>query len=218
MSSLRGVFRGWLVASWTAIALGCLLSLVGCAAMAQQSTQPYGPQDVAAFLGTWCAQGDPSKQASIATGQGMFLTLTNETGSTSYGHLQAPGQIIAPEWQFVVGRLSPDGSQINWSNGSMWARCPSGGAWPGWPGHFPQLTGTWFANGDRSRRCSISQQQGSLNLQNEMGQTANGSFVRKRDITTNWNGTVINGHLSRDGNRVDWSNGTYWVRDVVYTQ
>ena len=46
----------------------------------------------------------------------------------------------------------------------------------------------------------------------------NGSFVRRRDITTNWNGTVINGHLSRDGNRIDWSNGTYWVRDVVYTQ
>jgi hypothetical protein len=218
MSSLRGVFGSWLVASWTAITLGCLLSLVGCAAMAQQSTQPYGPQDVAAFLGTWCAQGDPSKQASIAAGQGMFLTLTNEAGSTSYGHLQAPGQIIAPEWQFVVGRLSPDGSQINWSNGSMWARCPAGGAWPGWPGYFPQLTGTWFANGDRSRRCSISQQQGSLSLQNEVGQGANGSFVRRRDISTNWNGTVINGHLSRDGNRIDWSNGTYWVRDVVYTQ
>ena len=90
--------------------------------------------------------------------------------------------------------------------------------WPGWPGYAPQLTGTWFANGDRSRRCSISQQQGSLNLQNEVGQTANGSFVRRRDITTNWNGTVINGHLSRDGNRIDWSNGTYWQRDVVYTQ
>jgi len=199
--------------------LGVLLALFAGCAVARQSSAPYGPQDVAAFLGTWCAQGDPSKQASIATGNtGVFLTLTNEAGSTSYGHLQAPGQIIAPEWQFVVGRLSPDGSQINWSNGTMWARCPSGGAWPGWPGYVPQLTGTWFANGDRSRRCSINQQQGSLSLQNEAGQTASGSFVRRRDITTNWNGNVINGHLSRDGNRIDWSNGTYWVRNVVYTQ
>ena len=216
MSRYRGGFIESRVAPFV---LGALLALLACSAFARQSSAPYGLQDVAAFLGTWCAQGDPSKQASIATGNtGVFLTLTNETGSTSYGHLQAPDQIIAPEWQFVVGRLSPDGSQINWSNGTMWARCPSGGAWPGWPGYVPQLTGTWFANGDRSRRCTISQQQGSLSLQNEVGQTANGSFVRRRDITTNWNGTVINGRVSRDGDRIDWSNGTYWLRDVVYTQ
>lgn len=215
MSDFR---RGFLVSHLAPLVLGALLALLAGCAAAMQPSPSYGPQDVAAFLGTWCAQGDPSKQASIAAGQGIFLTLTNETGSTSYGHLQAPGQIIAPEWQFVIGRLSPDSSQINWSNGSMWARCPGGGAWPGWPGYFPQLTGTWFANGDRSRRCSINQQQGSVGLQNEVGQTATGSFVRRRDITTNWNGTVINGHLSRDGNRIDWSNGTYWVRNVVFTQ
>lgn len=214
---MSGFREGFLESRIAPAVLGALLALLAGCAVARQPV-PYGPQDVAAFLGTWCAQGDPSKQASIATGQGIFLTLTNEVGSTSYGHLQAPGQIIAPEWQFVVGRLSPDGSQINWSNGTMWARCPGGETWPGWPGYFPQLTGTWFANGDRSRRCSISQQQGLLSLQNEAGQTANGSFVRRRDITTNWNGTVINGHLGRDGNRIDWSNGTYWVRDVVYTQ
>ena len=215
MAGFRG---GFLVSRIAPVVLGAWLALLAGCAVATQSSPSYGPQDVAAFLGTWCAQGNPSKQASIATGQGIFLTLTNETGSTSYGHLQAPGRIIAPQWDFVVGRLSPDGSQINWSNGSMWAHCPGGGAWPGRPGYFPQLTGTWFANGDRSRRCSISQRQGSLSLQNEVGQTANGSFVRRRDITTNWNGTVINGQLSRDGNRIDWSNGTYWVRNVVFTQ
>jgi hypothetical protein len=216
---MSGFRAGFIESRVAAGVLAVMLALLASGAPAQQASAPYGPQDAAAFLGTWCAQGDPSKQTSIATGNtGVFLTLTNEAGSTSYGHLQAPGQIIAPEWQFVVGRLSPDGSQINWSNGTMWARCPNGGSWPGWPGYAPQLTGTWFASGDRARRCSISQQRGSLNLQNEAGQTAAGSFVRKRDITTNWNGTVINGQVSRDGNRIDWSNGTYWVRDVVYTQ
>ncbi|MGH8113369.1 MAG: hypothetical protein ACREPL_15865, partial [Rhodanobacteraceae bacterium] len=92
------------------------------------------------------------------------------------------------------------------------------GMGPGHPGYGPQLTGTWFANGDRSRRCSIRQRRGSLALQNEAGQTANGDFVGRRAITTNWNGTVVQGTISRDGNRIDWSNGTYWTRDVVYTQ
>jgi hypothetical protein len=216
---MAGVRGGSINSHLVSMLLAALLALPASGGAARSSSAPYGPQDVAAFLGTWCAQGDPSKQASIATGDtGGFLTLTNEAGSTSYGRLQAPGRIIAPEWQFVVGRLSPDGSQINWSNGTMWARCPNGGAWPGWPGYALKLSGTWFANGDRARRCSISQRRGSLSLRNEAGQTANGSFVGRRDITTNWNGTVINGRVSRDGNRIDWSNGTFWVRDVVYTQ
>ena len=194
----------------------CLAALFGAGFV---NAQPAGPQQVANFLGTWCAQGDPSKQTSIAgngPGNGVFLTLTNEQGDSSPGNLQGPNQIVAPGWQFVVGTLSPDGSQINWSNGTMWARCRTGGG--GWPGDRPRLTGTWFANGDRSRACSIQQARGSLALQNEAGQTANGSFVRKRDISTNWNGTIINGHISRDGNRIDWNNGTYWVRNVVYSQ
>jgi hypothetical protein len=217
MSSLRGVFRSGLVVPLRATVVGCVLTLFAYAAMARQPPVPYGPADVAAFLGTWCAQGDPSKQTSIAAGNtnGPFLTLTNEAGSTSYGHLQAPGRIVAPEWQFVVGRLSPDGSQINWSNGTMWSRCPDNGG--GWPGDFPRLAGIWFAGGDRSRRCSIRQRQGSLFMQNEAGQTASGSFVRRHLITTSWNGAVIQGRISRDGNRIDWDNGTYWVRDAVYS-
>lgn len=215
-------FRGRILGSrFALVVLGMALCLVGCAAGARQSISPFDPQYVATFLGTWCAQGDPSKQASIASGgaNAPFLTLTNETGSTSYGRLQGPGKIVAPQWQFVIGTLSPDGSQINWSNGSMWARCPSdNGGWPGYPGYLPRLAGTWSANGDPSRRCSIRQRRDSLDLQNEVGQSASGSFMRRHLITTNWNGTVIQGRISRDGNRIDWSNGTYWVRDVVYTQ
>lgn len=211
---MSGFPGGFLVPRIATVVLGALLA--SCSAMAQQPSAPYGPQDVAAFLGTWCAQGDPSRQASIAAGNdgGGFLALTSENGSTSYGRLQGPGQVIAPEWQFVIGRLSPDGSQINWSNGTMWARCPSGG---GWPGLFPQLTGTWYANGDPSRRCSIRQRRGDLDLRNEVGQTASGSFVRRHLIATHWNGGTIQGRISRDGNRIDWDNGTWWVRAMVYS-
>ena len=78
------------------------------------------------FLGAWCAQGDPSKHASIS-GNGVFLTLTNENGDTSPGNLQGSNRIQAPGWQFVTGTLNGDGSQINWSNGTYWARCDNGG-------------------------------------------------------------------------------------------
>jgi hypothetical protein len=163
------------------------------------------------FLGAWCAQGDPSKHASIS-GNGVFLTLTNENGDTSPGNLQGNNQIQAPGWQFVTGTLSGDGSQINWSNGSYWARCDNGG---GGGRRRPNLTGTWYANGDRSRSCSISQRRGNLTLQNEQGQSATGNF-NGRQITTNWAGSAISGTIAQGGNRINWDNGTYWVRFRVY--
>ena len=41
---------------------------------------PSQPQS-GAFTGAWCAQGDPTKHASISS-NGAFLTLTNENGDT----------------------------------------------------------------------------------------------------------------------------------------
>jgi hypothetical protein len=164
------------------------------------------------FVGAWCAQGDPTKQTSISY-NGAFFNLTNESGSTSIGNLQGNNQIQAPGWQFVTGSLARNGTQINWSNGTYWARCPT----PGY-GHRVSLNGNWYPNGNRSLQCSIQDRRGSLMLQNESGQRASGSFNGKFSITTNWQGTVIHGTLSRDGNRINWDNGTYWIRYRLYTQ
>src|SRR3984957_9608076 len=46
-----------------------------------------GTSGSAGFMGAWCAQGDPSKQASISS-NGPMLNLRNESGSTSIGNLQ----------------------------------------------------------------------------------------------------------------------------------
>ncbi|MDE2272016.1 MAG: hypothetical protein KGJ94_08530 [Xanthomonadaceae bacterium] len=218
MSRFSFCLRKWRVTQGLCIALALAgFSQQGAAQLAPPPGSP-GSEQVAAFLGTWCAQGDPAKQASIASSgpgsNGAFLTLTNENGDSSPGNLQGTNQVVAPGWQFVVGTLSSDGSQINWSNGTMWARCPSGGG--RWPGDFPRLAGTWFANGDRTRACTIRQHRGALELQNEVGQSASGRFVRRHLISTIWNGSTIQGRISRDGNRIDWSNGTSWIRDVVY--
>jgi hypothetical protein len=177
-------------------------------AVAQSQPKPQS----AAFTGTWCAQGDPTKQASI-TDNGAFLTLTNENGDTSTGQYQGQNSIVAPGWQFVTGTLSPDGSQINWSNGTLWARCNTGGG-----GHQRlSLTGTWYAQGNHSQSCSIRQRGNNLELSNESGDHASGQITGKRQLTTNWNGTPIAGTVTLNGNRINWDNGTFWTRTRVYS-
>jgi hypothetical protein len=171
---------------------------------------PPNPQS-AAFTGAWCAQGDPNKHASIAD-NGAYLTLTNENGDTSTGQYQGQTGIVAPGWQFVRGTLSQDGSQINWSNGTFWARCSTGGG-----GHGRlNLTGTWYAQGNRSQSCSIRQRGNNLQLNNESGDQASGQITGRRQLTTNWNGNTIAGTVTANGNRIDWDNGTYWTRIRVY--
>jgi hypothetical protein len=166
----------------------------------------------AAFTGSWCAQGDPTKQTSISD-NGAFLTLTNENGDTSTGQYQGQNSIVAPGWQFVTGTLSPDGSQINWSNGTLWTRCNTGGG-----GHQRlNLTGTWYAQGSRSQSCTIRQRGNNLELSNESGDHASGQITGKRQLTTNWSGTPIAGTVTLKGDRINWDNGTFWTRSRVYS-
>jgi hypothetical protein len=191
------------VAILAGAALALFLHLASMPVCAQE-TQGSG------FLGQWCAQGDPAKHASISN-NGVFFNLTNENGDSSTGHLQGNQQnvIVADGWQFVQGKLTADGSRINWSNGTFWARCDDGGG--GW-GRPANIDGTWYAGGNRSLSCYIRQRGRRLSITNETGSTATGAFDDRRHVTTNWSGTTIHGTVTRDGDRIDWDNGTYWTR------
>jgi hypothetical protein len=170
---------------------------------------PQGNQG-AAFLGQWCAQGDPNKQTSITSNGGVFFNLTNEQGDTSPGTLQGPNVMSAPGWQFVTGTLTPDGSQINWSNGTNWQRCNNGGGGGGW--RRPRIEGTWYRAGDHSQRCSIRRRGETYRLTNETNATATGSWDSRHQLTTNWSGTIITGTLTNNATRITWDNGTFWTR------
>jgi hypothetical protein len=163
-----------------------------------------GPTINPQFLGRWCVQGDPSRIATIAAAN-LGLQLTNESGSTSSA--QAVGingsTIVALNWNLVQGTISSDGSHINWTNGTYWNHCA---------GRRTTLDGTWFANGDPSRACSISQQFGALNFVNENGNTASGNFDGPNHLTATWQGQLIGATISADGTRINWSNGTFWSR------
>jgi hypothetical protein len=165
------------------------------------------------FLGQWCAQGDPTKRCSISA-NGPFFSMTNEQGSTSSGHLQGMNSnvLVAEQWQFVQGTLSGDGNQINWSNGTYWARCDNGGGGGGGGHRRPNLQGTWYRDGNHSLGCSISQRGNNLTFTNEQGQTAQGKFLGNKNVTANWGGTTINGTLTKNGGQINWDNGTMWSR------
>jgi hypothetical protein len=198
-----------LVLPLTCIAFLLISSLLISSQITTTLAAPQGNQG-AGFIGQWCAQGDPNKQTSITSNGGVFFNLTNENGDTSPGNLQGSNTMSAPGWQFVTGTLTGDGSQINWSNGTFWARCNNGGGGGGW--HRPRIEGTWYRSGNRSQRCTIRRRGQTYSLTNEANASATGSWDSRRQLTTNWSGTVISGIVTNGGNRINWDNGTFWTR------
>lgn len=82
-------------------------------------------------------------------------------------------------------------------------------------GTLPDISGTWYANGNPVARCNISQSGSSVSLTNERGTSASGRFVDPGRLSTDWgimNGGQITGTISSDLRRINWSNGTYWSR------
>lgn len=82
-------------------------------------------------------------------------------------------------------------------------------------GTLPDISGTWYANGNPAAPCHISQSGNSVSLSNERGVTATGNLVDPSTLSTNWgllNGGQISGTISSDLRRISWSNGTYWSR------
>ncbi len=90
------------------------------------------------------------------------------------------------------------------------------GMWTGVrAGTLPDISGTWYANGNPAARCRISQSGNWVSLTNEGGVTATGHFVNPSKLSTDWglmNAGRITGTISSDLRRIDWSNGTFWSR------
>jgi len=255
-TSRRRVFRGLIHTVFSGMAVLVMLATTGPNASAQSDNTSAQPDNGkgSGFLGAWCAQGDPSRHASISSNEAYF-NLTNDNGKTSMGNLINANQISAPDWQFIIGTLTQDGRRIDWSNGTFWTRCSKGGgggnggsgngrghsaggsngggggAASGTDGgvasgrgagggesdhNRPNLSGIWYSQGNHSLQCSILERHGGLNLHNEHGSKGTGSFDGDRHISTNWSHTRLGGTISQDGNRIDWSNDTYWIRQKVH--
>jgi len=159
------------------------------------------------FLGNWCAQGRTDLHGTI-TNAGDSLVLNNGQGSTSTGELRSPFLLVAPAWNSVSGALTPDRSQIDWSNGTYWIRCPSA------PLSQPtNLEGQWTGQGES---CSIRQQGSALQIGDTRDCLATGQVDGNGHITLDVSGIKFEGSVAADGNHINWQDGTYWTRAQVY--
>lgn len=170
---------------------------------------PADHEESAAFFGAWCVEGSLEWHASIGV-QGSFLLLTNERGDASMGVGDGRARVVAPGWGSVEGKLTPDRSQIDWSNGTYWQRCPSA------PAPAPlSLTGKWFADGG-VQPCVIQQQGDRITISHGKGCKATGQADAAGHLTTDWSGNHIDGWVTADGNHINWDNQSYWTRAKIY--
>jgi hypothetical protein len=77
-----------------------------------------------------------------------------------------------------------------------------------------QLEGTWYLNGERSRKTEINESRRGLIARNEKGQTTRLEISRSGDVyARDWQGG-LRGDVRHD--RIVWENGTIWTREPGY--
>jgi hypothetical protein len=89
-------------------------------------------------------------------------------------------------------------------------------------GTLPDIEGTWYAQGNASKRCHIQQSGLNVSFTNEIGDHAHGVFKDPSTLSASWPDwhnsmgagprTTYVGHISSDLTVIRWSNGTYWTR------
>lgn len=131
--------------------------------------------------------------------------------------------------------IASDGSAFNglWCYGEG---DPSFGN-PGWDGtlisssdnsgggiSYPDISGNWdgfWPGWDKGKPCNIRQNGSELIFTNHVGDVSYGYFIQTgwgewgEVVATDWSnlhGTLSQGTLSPGLDRIDWSNGSWWVR------
>jgi len=163
--------------------------------------------DVRPLQGRWYMNGDPNKPTEIHM-NGRRLEATNENGQTTRLERDGRGDIRASDWQGIRGDVR--GNRIQWSNGSTWTRRPSdrmgNGGWNDRDAR--QLQGRWYVNGDPKKLAEINAEGGNLQARNENGQTSRLEVDRTGNVRApDWR---LRGDVR--GNRIEWANGTAWIR------
>jgi hypothetical protein len=67
--------------------------------------------------GRWFHDGKPT---SVSVSPGGGVTITDEQGKTTIGHMSGNGNIVLSS--LISGSVSPNGRRISWSNGTEWTR------------------------------------------------------------------------------------------------
>jgi len=98
---------------------GVSLAIVGCETLdsGQPVTVSLGAPAATGLSGQWFHDGKPTY---ISVSHGGNVTVTNEHGHTSSGHMSG-NDIVIPSLG-IHGLVSHGGQRISWSNGTEWRR------------------------------------------------------------------------------------------------
>jgi hypothetical protein len=154
--------------------------------------------------GTWYLDGDRDKPCKVLVDRtGEKALFINEKGSRARGMIRGD-HVLIPDWgddgRGQEGRIR--GDRIEWPSGSFWLHS------------VPDLSGTWYLNGDRDKPCKIIQRRrdGRAVFVNENGSRARGTIRGNHVFIPDWgdDGQGQEGRIR--GERIKWPGGSFWSR------
>jgi len=172
---------------------------------AADARQPSGGS-AADLDGQWYHNGKPTR--ILVAPDGRSITITNEFGQSNDGYANGPRNLVIPSLG-ISGEVNKKRRRIRWTNGTEWTRESNN---PG-PDSGVNLSGRWFRNG-QSTSINVGPDGRNFTITNEWGLPGVGYITRSGELKVpSWGAT---GHLSKNGQRISWSNGTEWTRPRLY--
>lgn len=147
--------------------------------------------------GVWYHDG---KETRINVKDKDHVVFVNENGDKAVGHFTDPWHVKVPKWN-VTGAIKEGGNSISWSNNTVWTRRPGGGK--------THISGRWYHD-NKPTWIEVYGSGWKFTITNEQGQKSSGEARSSRELYIPSLG--ITGHISSDGNKIKWSNGTVWTR------
>ena len=186
-------------AKWALII--CTLTFVSAA----NARQPSG--DSAAGLdGQWYHNGKPTR--IFVAPDGRSITIVNEFGQRNDGYANGSRNLVIPSLG-ISGEVNKKRGRISWTNGTEWTRDSNN---PG-PDSGVNLSGRWFRNG-KATSINVAPDGRSFTITNEWGLPGVGYVTPSGELKVPTGG--VTGRLSKNGQRIFWSNGTEWTRPRLY--
>ena len=147
--------------------------------------------------GVWYHDG---KETRLNVKDKDHVVFVNENGDKAVGHFTDPWHVKVPKWN-VTGTIKEGGNSISWSNNTVWTRQSGGGK--------THISGRWYHD-NKPTWIEVYGSGWKFTITNEQGQKSSGEAKSSRELYIPSLG--ITGHISSDGNKIKWSNGTVWTR------
>ena len=156
--------------------------------------------------GRWYHDGKPTR--ILVAPDGRSITIINEFGQSNDGYANGPRNLVIPSLG-ITGEVNQKGRRISWTNGTEWTREAKNPR----PDSGVNLSGRWFRNG-QATSIDVRPDGRSFIITNEWGLRSDGYMSGNGELkVTAWG---VTGHLSKNGQRISWSNGTEWTRPRLY--